>query len=300
MAQLLGENEGAPAPAPAPAPISVGELRRARAETSATGSGSVAAQTAVWREQARQQREDTLGYDPELARFAWGNVSLSDLRDIDHPLARRMEETGESQAHSESNCFLCQYTVAAIAPGEIDVNAVAWETDARQGLSVLLGMCGDEMSREQAITALIDYYDAMVVGPLQAAGQQVMPLTREICRGHIDDVVLNPKAQRKMTVKRIEKFERIMEHTAMRYNSVTRQCVPDVKILNAFSRLVTTKDQLMARIEMDEAMARQGSDASKRVGGPVAPTRFVRSGIPAQALGNRRQTSNPTYFPGTR
>jgi hypothetical protein len=257
----------------------------------------VAAVTAAWREQARQQRADTLGHDPDLARHAWSNVSPADLRDAQHPLVARLAETGESEAHAGSICFLCQYTISATPVGEIDPNAIPWETDARQGLSALLGMCGDEMSREQAITALIDYYEVHVAGPARASGQAPMPLTREICRGHIDDVVLNPRAQRKMTVRRMERFERQIEHTSMRYNSVTRQCVPDVKLLNAYSRMVLAKDQIMVRIEQDEMASRGGSDSQSA---KKAGWRFVRSSLPPQAFGSRVASSGPAHFPGTR
>ena len=299
LATLLGVDDAEPPAkkrAPVPAPVTVAQLRGDRASATSTGSGSVAAMTAAWREQARQQTSATLGFDPELAKFAWSTTGPARLSAMNHPLMAEIEDTDESLEHSGKDCPLCQYTIAAAPPEDVDLKAVAWD-DVRQGLSVLLGMCGDEISREQAITALVEYYQARVVDPIAATGAQAAPLTRELCRGHIRDVVYNPRARRKRSLRRMERIEAMAEQMMVQYNSVTDQCRLDVRTLNAYTKLVSTKEVVMRALELEEASKLSGGNggASAVDKKPVTGWRFMKSNAPGASAAVRGPSSG---FPG--
>jgi hypothetical protein len=300
---MAGSDAGRPAAAAGPAPISVAELRRGRANANPAGSGSVAAMTAAWREEARQTTADTLGFDPDVARHAWKNTGPAELRAAGHPLMLEIDDPEDTEEHDRSVCPLCAYTILPTPPEEIDAGAVAWD-DVRQGLSVLLGQCGDTQSRDSAITELLLYYQRRVVEPLAANGAESIPLTRGICLGHIKGVVFNPRAERKRTARDLGMLLAIAKQSSVRYNPITKQRAMDPRMANAFSKLALTRETIMDKIERDDAEAR----AARRDGEEPMPKkstlgwRFQKSGIPSHASGPGRggPSSSTSQFPGTR
>jgi hypothetical protein len=297
LAALLDQDASSSADthAPAPAPVSVHELRRGRAQTSGTGSGSVAAMTAAWREEARQQQAETLGYDPELARHAWSNSGPTAMRAAGHPLIKAVGATGEAEEeHRKASCPLCVYTILPTSPADVDDGVVDWE-DVRQGLSVMLGRCGDTISRDQAIAELLVYYQKRVVEPLTEHGTPFMPLTHGITLGHIKDVVFNPTAKRKESVSQMDLLLAMSFETSARLNAITGQCTMDAKTLNAYSRLVLTRETVLDKIERAEAEARA---ASSENGEPPPPKRGILGWRFVKSNTVHGQPRGPSQFPG--
>jgi hypothetical protein len=241
----LGRNDAAELPQP----ISVRDAREWRASTSATGSGSVAARTAELREAARQQQEQTLGFDPTVARHAWQNTNLRALRAKGVPQVTQFDE--DAAAEHSGKCPLCEYLVSPMSGADLDATVPNYENVAT-GMSALLGICCEaRLAREAAISRLCEYYERKVAAPSRAANGgtgEAKPLTRSIVREHLRFLTL-PSMSRRATVRRLEDAEELLCETTVSYNTVTGQVRPDYKNMAALAKIASVKEQILRSLE---------------------------------------------------